>query len=80
MFDYAKDIIKDIDGGKILGAIGSLPEKIDFKPIRQKIDNLRESPLTDKIDHTIRLSKDIATWPVNYVEGLVGAIKTKFEK
>ena len=78
--NYIKDIVKDLDGGKILGAVDALPKMIDTKALQKKIDNLRESPLTDKIDHTIRLGKDIATWPVNYVEGLVGAVKTKFEK
>jgi len=77
---YYADIIKDVDNGKILALGGKLIESVDLKKLKSSFDFSAEGPIQDKVDHIWRLSKDIATWPVNYVEGLVGAIKNKKSK
>jgi len=74
---YVIDIVKDVDAGKILAVGGAALESIDLKKMKKKFQIVTEGPTFDKINGTVRLAKDIATWPVNYVEGLIGALKNK---
>ena len=69
--------IKEIDGGKILAVGGKVLESIDMKKVKKALNFSTEGPKMDAIKGKLRLAKDIATWPVNYVEGLIGAIKNR---
>ena len=70
-------VISEIDNGKILAAGGKLLESIDLKKVKKALDFSLEGPTMDAVKGKIRLAKDIATWPVNYVQGLIGAIRNR---
>lgn len=69
--------IGEIDNGKILAAGSKAIESIDLKKAKKLLNVSFEGPAMDAVKGKLRLAKDIATWPVNYVEGLIGAIKNR---
>lgn len=78
--DKIKDTVKaisEIDNGKILAAGSKLIESVDVKKMKKAFDISLEGPAMDAVKGKLRLAKDIATWPVNYIEGLIGAIKNR---
>lgn len=78
--DKIKDtvrVVSEIDNGKILAAGGKMLESIDLKKIKKAFDISTEGETMDAVKGKLRLAKDIATWPVNYIEGLIGAIKNR---